>query len=102
MIAVIACGCLVHAAFALAAQLLEPNGLYAFTVEAHTGPEAYVLRPTRRYAHAQAHLAELLDQAGFEAGGGEDDRLGIGQLQLRDEWELHQATPPRRAPDLAD
>ena len=48
-------------------QALRPGGRFAFTVEAHTGPEAYVLRPTRRYAHAQAHLAELLDQAGFEA-----------------------------------
>ncbi|MBU2957838.1 methyltransferase [Paracoccus sp. 1_MG-2023] len=49
------------------ASALRPGGRFAFTVEAHDGPEAYVLRPSRRFAHAAPHLADLLDRAGFEA-----------------------------------
>ncbi len=54
------------AAFGLAAQLLETNGLYAFTVEAHDGPEDYAVRPSLRYAHSQAYLGRALADAGFE------------------------------------
>ncbi|WP_406720541.1 methyltransferase domain-containing protein [Thioclava litoralis] len=46
---------------------IRPGGRFAFTVELHDGPEAYILRPSRRYAHSRHHLAELLDLAGFEA-----------------------------------
>ncbi|WP_282603642.1 methyltransferase domain-containing protein [Paracoccus sp. PARArs4] len=49
------------------AQALRPGGRFAFTVEAHDGTEAYVLRPSRRFAHAAPHLATLLDHAGFDA-----------------------------------
>jgi len=53
-------------AFALAARLLETNGLFAFTVEAHDGPEDYAVRPSLRYAHSQAYLSRALAEAGFE------------------------------------
>lgn len=49
------------------AQALAPEGRFAFTVEAHEGAEAYVLRESRRYAHSEPHLAALLAEAGFEA-----------------------------------
>jgi predicted TPR repeat methyltransferase len=54
-------------AFALAAKLLEPGGLYAFTVEAHDGPEDYALRPSLRYAHSETYLRRALAESGFEA-----------------------------------
>lgn len=48
------------------ASALAPGGRFAFTVERHAGPEAYVLRDSRRYAHSEAALAALLDTAGFD------------------------------------
>lgn len=53
-------------AFALAARLLETGGLFAFTVEAHDGPEDYAIRPSLRYAHGEAYLRRALGAAGFE------------------------------------
>ncbi|GAB4357559.1 MAG: class I SAM-dependent methyltransferase [Oricola sp.] len=58
-------GDLAHA-FALAAKLLEAGGLFAFTVEAHDGPEDYALRPSLRYAHSAGYLRRALGEAGFE------------------------------------
>ena len=49
------------------AGALRPGGRFAFTVEAHDGAEAYVLRPTRRYAHSEPALREMLEHAGFHA-----------------------------------
>lgn len=54
------------AAFALAGRLLEPGGLFAFTVEAHDGAEDYALRPSLRYAHSRDYLTRALAAAGFE------------------------------------
>jgi Predicted methyltransferase (contains TPR repeat) len=48
------------------AAALAPGGRFAFTVEAHDGAEAYVLRESRRYAHAETHLNALMSEAGFE------------------------------------
>lgn len=49
------------------ALALESGGQFVFTVEEHTGPEAYVLRDTCRYAHSARGLQDLLDQAGFDS-----------------------------------
>lgn len=49
------------------AAALRPGGRFAFTVEAHDGPGAYILRDSRRYAHAEHPLATLLAEAGFTA-----------------------------------
>jgi predicted TPR repeat methyltransferase len=49
------------------ALALESGGQFVFTVEEHTGPEAYVLRDTCRYAHSAHALQDLLDQAGFDS-----------------------------------
>lgn len=48
-------------------RALRPGGGFAFTVEAHEGPEAWVLRDSRRYAHALPYLEGLLERAGFTA-----------------------------------
>jgi predicted TPR repeat methyltransferase len=44
---------------------LRPGGLFAFSVERHAGPEDFVLRPSRRYAHSEIYLQRLLGEAGF-------------------------------------
>lgn len=49
------------------AGALRPGGHFAFTVECHDGPEAYVLRDSRRYAHSAVALTALLTAAGFDA-----------------------------------
>jgi predicted TPR repeat methyltransferase len=50
---------------ATAANGLEPRGLFAFSVEVHEGPEDFVLRPSRRYAHAENYLRRLLEADGL-------------------------------------
>lgn len=45
------------------AAALPPGGIFAFSTEAHDGPEDLVLRPSRRYAHSQAYLLLLLAAA---------------------------------------
>ena len=44
---------------------LKSGGLFAFSVERHPGPEDFVLRPSRRYAHSAAYVRRLLDAAGL-------------------------------------
>jgi predicted TPR repeat methyltransferase len=43
-------------------RVLAPDGLLAFTVETHAGDGAMLL-PTLRYAHGEAYLRSLLDNA---------------------------------------
>jgi predicted TPR repeat methyltransferase len=43
------------------AGTLRPGGLFAFSVEAHDGPEDFVLRPSRRYAHAEDYVRRVLE-----------------------------------------
>lgn len=52
--------------FAAAGASLAPGALFVFSVEHHAGPEAMVLRPSRRYAHSEAHLRAVMGDAGFE------------------------------------
>lgn len=47
------------------ATALVPGGLFCFSVEYHDGPEDFVLRPSRRYAHSQAGLVRLLQSCKF-------------------------------------
>lgn len=49
------------------ALALAPGGRFAFTTEAHDGPEPLILRESRRYAHSEPYLRDLLAAAGFEA-----------------------------------
>lgn len=46
------------------ARVLQPQGLLAFTVEAHAG-EGFILKPTLRYAHSVAYLRTTLEGAGL-------------------------------------
>ncbi|TQS71779.1 methyltransferase domain-containing protein [Rhodobacteraceae bacterium] len=48
-------------------HVLLPQGQFAFTVEAHDGPEPFRLQDSRRYAHTQKYLTDLMAHAGFEA-----------------------------------
>ena len=51
--------------FQKVAGLLQPAGLFAFTVEAIDEGE-YRLRQTRRYAHSPSYIKNLAKNAGFE------------------------------------
>jgi predicted TPR repeat methyltransferase len=51
-------------ACAMVGQVLGPDGLFAFTVETHTGA-GMILGETLRYAHAPAHVREVLARAGL-------------------------------------
>ncbi|MCW4116956.1 methyltransferase [Aurantimonas sp. MSK8Z-1] len=46
-------------------QALTADGLFAFTVEAHGGPETFVLRDSLRFAHSRAGLEALAEREGF-------------------------------------
>ena len=41
------------------------DGLFVFSVESHDGPEDFVLRPSRRYAHAEPYLRRVLSANGL-------------------------------------
>jgi predicted TPR repeat methyltransferase len=51
--------------FALARSMLKPGGLFAFSVEKHMGAEDFELRPSRRHAHSERYLRDLLAASGF-------------------------------------
>ena len=46
-------------------RALTPGGLFAFSVEA-SDRDAFVLQPTRRYAHSLAYLRTMLQMNGFD------------------------------------
>lgn len=46
--------------FATVAAMLPAGGVFAFTVESHKGEEPLVLRESKRYAHSQRYISELL------------------------------------------
>ncbi len=48
------------------ASALKSGGLFAFTVERHDGPEDYVLRESRRYAHSETYVRRLVADAGMQ------------------------------------
>jgi predicted TPR repeat methyltransferase len=53
------------AVFDAASMSLRPGGLFAFSVETHSGT-GWLLRPTRRYAHATGYVRQAANAAGFE------------------------------------
>jgi predicted TPR repeat methyltransferase len=50
--------------FAVIARVLAASGLFAFTVETHTG-DGVKLLPTLRYAHGAAYLRQILGDSGL-------------------------------------
>jgi predicted TPR repeat methyltransferase len=55
-------------------DVLAADGLFAFTVETHTGV-GMTLGETLRYAHAPAHVAEVLRLAGFTVLSADPDSI---------------------------
>ncbi|EKF57762.1 hypothetical protein QWE_19743 [Agrobacterium albertimagni AOL15] len=53
-------------AFALAAQLLKPGSLLAFSVEDAGEGDGFILAPSLRYAHTEQHVKYRLDENGFD------------------------------------
>lgn len=54
-----------EAVFGAVVGMLARGGLFAFSVEAHDGPEDFVLRDSRRYAHGEGYVRRVLDVAGL-------------------------------------
>lgn len=52
-----------EAAFASAAGLLGPGGMFAFSVERLDAPSGFRLRDTRRFAHSEAYVRAVLEGA---------------------------------------
>lgn len=65
------------AVFACIARLLRADGLFAFTVEAHDGPEPFAVGPSLRFRHSRDDVAALAQQAGFAVV--HEERLVIRQ-----------------------
>jgi predicted TPR repeat methyltransferase len=53
-------------AFSLAATLAAPAALFAFSVEDAGEGEGFLLAPSLRYAHTEAHVRTRLIESGFE------------------------------------
>jgi predicted TPR repeat methyltransferase len=62
--------------FATVAAALKAGGLFAFSVEYHSGPEDVVLRASRRYAHSEGYLWRLLAEAGLSV-------ISLGRADIR-------------------
>jgi len=52
-------------AFALAAQLLKPGSLFAFSIEDAGEGDGFILAPSLRYAHTEQHVRQRLYENGF-------------------------------------
>jgi predicted TPR repeat methyltransferase len=53
-------------AFSLAAALATPRAIFAFSVEDAGDGEGFILAPSLRYAHTEAHVCTRLAENGFE------------------------------------
>lgn len=51
---------------ALARSMLRPAGIFAFSVERHESDEDFVLRASRRFAHSEDYVLDVLGWAKFE------------------------------------
>ena len=93
------------------AAALPRGGVFAFSVERHDGPESFVLRPSCRYAHSEAHVRGLLAQNGFDIlsldratirmdrGEPLEGLIVVARLSLPLEAELsHLKIPPPLSP----
>ena len=56
-----------EAIVATAREMLNDGGVLAFSVERHDGPEDFILRPSRRYAHSRSYAERLLGSNGFRS-----------------------------------
>jgi predicted TPR repeat methyltransferase len=60
---------------ATAAPALKRDGLFAFTVERHDGPDDYVLRESRRYAHSEGYVRRVVADVGLKVISLETDTI---------------------------
>lgn len=69
------------AAFANAAAVLKPSGLFAFSVEKAAGDAGFALRPSLRYAHSEAHVRGMLARHAMQATAVEETviRMDAGE-----------------------
>lgn len=51
--------------FKAGSTALRAGGIFAFSIEAGDDADAFILRPSGRYAHASSYIRELAAQAGF-------------------------------------
>ena len=54
-----------EAVFAGAARVLEPGGVFSFSVERADDAHDYRLMPSQRYAHSERYLRALADSHGL-------------------------------------
>ncbi|TIV30261.1 MAG: hypothetical protein E5V99_18070 [Mesorhizobium sp.] len=47
------------------ANMLAQNGIFAFSLETHTGSDDFALLPSRRYAHSEAYARRVLSASGL-------------------------------------
>lgn len=55
-----------EAVFAQLARVMTEAGVFCFSLEEHAGPQDFVLRPSRRYAHSRRYVDALATRHGFE------------------------------------
>ena len=55
-----------EAVFAGVARVMEPSGLFCFSVEAAGEDEDFALRPSLRYVHSERYLRRLAGVHGFD------------------------------------
>ena len=58
-----------EAVFDGVARIIEPGGVFCFSVEAAPDEHDFVLRPSQRYAHSERYLRALSLRHGFEVRG---------------------------------
>ena len=52
--------------FAAVARVMDPGGVFCFSIELAAGAADYVLQPSLRYAHSAGYIRKLSEQYGFE------------------------------------
>ena len=70
-----------QAVFAGVRRVLEPGGLFCFSVEQGSDDRSYELRSSSRYAHSAKHLRALAAQQGFDLLALEEATLRKDQAQ---------------------
>ncbi|PSJ54903.1 methyltransferase domain-containing protein [Kumtagia ephedrae] len=65
----------------MVAAALTGDGLFAFTVEKHDGPEDFVLRETRRYAHWEGYVRRVVEGAGMKIGSLTEDTIRMDRAE---------------------
>jgi predicted TPR repeat methyltransferase len=68
-------------ALANVAAMLEPGGLFVFSVERHEAAQDYVLGASLRFAHSPAYIRRILGESGFVV-------RGLAEAELRRDRDM--------------